>query len=118
MDDDRKRVFAAVWALDYFHAYDYGRKVIIFTDYKALGRLRQQKNPNNKLAHWILQLEECDCSIIHRPAKLMRHADALSRAPINSIAVQDISYSEIAQEQEEDPNIGVKFIGFRIIVTR
>ena len=48
----------------------------------------------------------------------MRHADALSRAPINSIAVQDISYSEIAQEQEEDPNIRVKFIGFRIIVTR
>ena len=34
----------------------------------------------------------------------MGHADALSRAPIKSIAEQDISYSEIAQEQEKEPH--------------
>ena len=100
-----KESYAVVWALEYFHAYVYGRKVTIFTDHKALEWLRQQKSPNGKLARWILKLEEYDYTIVHRPGKLMGHVDALSRAPVQSIAVQDISYSEIAQEQEEEPSI-------------
>ena len=85
--------------------YVYGRKVTIFTDHRSLEWLRQQKSPNGKLARWIFKLEEYDYTIVDRPGKLIGHVDTLSRAPVQSVAVQDISYSEIAQEQEEGPSI-------------
>ena len=66
-----KESFAVVWALDYFDAYVYGRKVTIFTDHKALEWLRRQRNPNSKIAHCILKPEEYDCTIVHKPSKLM-----------------------------------------------
>ena len=31
-----KEAFAVVWGLQYFHAYVYGQKVVVFTDHKAL----------------------------------------------------------------------------------
>ena len=63
-----KEAYAIVWALQYFHPYVYGRKVTIYTDHKALKWLRDIKQPNGKLARWILKLEEYDYTIEHDAA--------------------------------------------------
>ena len=31
-----KEAYAVVWALQYFHPYEYGRKVLVFSDHKVL----------------------------------------------------------------------------------
>ena len=100
-----KEAYAVVWALTHYHAYVYGHKVIVFTDHRPLQWLRALKNPNGKLARWILRLEEYDYSIVHKPGTAMQHADALSRAPLNSVKVLEMSKEEIAQDQEEDPDV-------------
>ena len=53
-----KECYAVLWALQYFHAYVYGVKVLIYTDHKALQWLRGIRHPNGKLARWILKLEQ------------------------------------------------------------
>ena len=54
-----KEAFAVVWGLQYFHAYVYGQKVVVFTDHKSFQWLRDLKLPNGKLARWLLKLEQC-----------------------------------------------------------
>ena len=77
----------------------------IFTDHKALKRLRNIKHRNGKLARWILKLEEYDYIIEHRPGSMMQHADALSRAPVNSIQVSTLSWKEFEEIQNFDEGI-------------
>ncbi|CAB3986622.1 Transposon Ty3-G Gag-Pol poly [Paramuricea clavata] len=100
-----KEAFAVVWALQYFHPYVYGRKVTIYTDHKALKWLRDIKHPNGKLARWILKLEEYDYTIEHLPNTKMQHADALSRAPVNTILVSMSTWQEFEVMQTFDEDI-------------
>ena len=86
----RRRKKRTQWCGQYFHPYVYGRKVTIYTDNKALKWLRDIKQPNGKLARWILKLEEYDYTIEHLPGIIMQHADALSRAPVNTILVSTL----------------------------
>ncbi|CAB4013729.1 Transposon Ty3-G Gag-Pol poly [Paramuricea clavata] len=102
-----KEAFAVVWALQYFHPYVYGRNVTIYTDHKALKWLRDIKHPNGKLARWILKLEEYDrdYTIEHLPNTKMQHADALSRAPVNTILVSMSTWQEFEDMQTFDEDI-------------
>ncbi|CAB3992852.1 Retrovirus-related Pol poly from transposon [Paramuricea clavata] len=100
-----KEAFAVVWALQYFHPYVYGRKVTIYTDHNALKWLRDIKHPNGKLARWILKLEEYDYTIEHLPNTKMQHADALSRAPVNTILVSMSTWQEFEDMQTFDEDI-------------
>ena len=100
-----REAFAVVWALQYFHPYVYGRKVTIYTDHKALKWLRDIKHPNGKLARWILKLEEYDYTIEHLPNTKMQHADALSRAPVNTILVSKSTWQEFEDMQVLDEDI-------------
>ena len=86
-----KKVFAVAWALQYIQPYDYGRKVTRYNDHKALKRLRVIKHPNDKLAHWILKLEEYEYNytIEHLPNTKMKHANGLSCALVNTILLGD-----------------------------
>ena len=102
-----KEAFAIVWALQYFHAYVYGVKVIIYSDHKALNWLRNFKHPNGKLARWILKLEQYDYEIIHRPSTLMSHVDALSRAPVQSIQISSWSPTDFRELQDLDSDISL-----------
>ena len=94
-----EEAYAVVWALQYFHPYVYGRKVTIYTDHKALKWLQDIKQPNGKLARWILKLEEYDYTIEHLPGIMVQHADALSRAPVNIILVSTLPWREIEELQ-------------------
>ena len=102
-----KEVFAIVWALQYFHAYLYGVKVIVYSDHKALNWLRNFKNPNDKLARWILKLEQNDYEVIHRPSSLMGHVDALSRAPVQNIQISSWSPLDFKELQDLDSDIAI-----------
>ena len=100
-----KEAYAVVWALQYFHPYVYGRKVTIYADHKALKWLRDIKQPNGKLARRILKLEEYDYMIEHLPGIMMQHADALSRALLNTMLVSTLSWREIEDLQGLDEDI-------------
>ena len=98
-----KEAYAVVWALQYFHPYVYGRKVVIYTDHKALKWLKNVKHPNGKLARWILKLEEYDYTIGHKPGNMMQHADALSRAPVNNIRISTLSWTDRVRTAPGNP---------------
>ena len=78
---------------------------ILYTDHKALKWLRDIKHPNGKLARWILKLEEYDYTIEHLPNTKMQHADALSRAPVNTILISKSTWREFEDMQILDEDI-------------
>ena len=100
-----KEAFAVVWTLQYFHAYVYGRKIIIYTDHKALKWFRDIKHPNRKLACWISKLEEYNYNIEHPPNTKMQHVDALFRVPVNTISVSMSTWQEFEDMQMFDEDI-------------
>ena len=63
----------------------YGVKCVVYTDNIALKSLLSAPHPSGKLAHWELALQELDLDIRQCSGKEKRHADALSREPLQSI---------------------------------
>ena len=49
--------------------------------------MRNFKNPEGQLAHWLEKLEEFSFSVEHRAGNKHHHADALSRQPATDIAI-------------------------------
>ena len=102
-----KEAYAIVWSLDYFSAYIFGQKVIVYSDHRALQWLRNIKVPNGKLARWLLRLEEFDYEVIHKPGHLMQHVDALSRAPVDGIVISGWTREEFEELQSLDEDIAI-----------
>ena len=97
LDNDRKGSICGGLGYAIFSptVYVYGRKATIYTDHKALKWLRDIKHPNGKLTRWILKLEEYDYTIEHLPNTKMQHADALSRAPVNTILISKFNLARV-----------------------
>jgi len=122
-------------ALQHFHHYVLGQKVILRTDHHSLKWLKTFKQPEGILARWIKTMAEYDYDIEHRPGRLHSNADALSRqtckqcwgkvAPTHWIdeceraeevthplsihtitMVPEFTMEDIAQLQAEDPERG------------
>jgi hypothetical protein len=71
---------AIVWAVEHFHKYLVGKKFTIITDHSALKTLKTSKIPKKgRRARWIMELQQYDFEIKHRPGKNNGNADALSR---------------------------------------
>lgn len=75
----KKELLAVVVFLKHFRHYLYGRKFLLRTDHSSLRWLRNFKEPEGQLARWLEQLGQYEFDIQHRPGKLHRNADALSR---------------------------------------
>jgi hypothetical protein len=76
-----KELLAIVYALQRFRIYIYGRKVTLFTDNKALSFLHRCVITSNRVARWMVQIQEYDVEIRHIRGVQNHLADILSRNP-------------------------------------
>ncbi|GJT52069.1 putative reverse transcriptase domain-containing protein, partial [Tanacetum coccineum] len=70
---------AVVFALKTWRHYLYGTKSVIYTDYKSLQHIFNQKELNMRQRRWIEMFSDYECEIRYHPGKANVVADALSR---------------------------------------
>ncbi|GJU48187.1 putative reverse transcriptase domain-containing protein [Tanacetum coccineum] len=70
---------SVVFALKIWRHYLYGTKCTVFTDYKSLQHILDQKELNMRQRRWLELLSDYDCEICYHPGKAKVVADALSR---------------------------------------
>nr|GFB84595.1 putative reverse transcriptase domain-containing protein [Tanacetum cinerariifolium] len=70
---------AIVFALKIWRHYLYGTKCIVFTKYKSLQHILDQKELSMRQRRWLELLSDYDCEIHYYPGKANVVADALSR---------------------------------------
>ena len=85
-----RELLAIVYAVERFHQYTFGRKVIIQTDHKPLESIHTKplgKTPP-RLQKLLLRLQRYQLDVKWVPGTMIKFADALSRAPLpNKISV-------------------------------
>src|SRR5215208_1093893 len=80
-----------VWSVRKNKQFFSQNNFFLFTDHKALETLRKQALPSiPRRTRWILELEQYNYTINHRPGKRMSHVNYLSRYPISNFN-QDLS---------------------------
>jgi hypothetical protein len=75
---------AAVWAVQHFRVYLYGRRFTLITDHEPLQWLIKNERLHGMLARWANILQEYDVEIKHRKGLKHINADGLSRNPLPS----------------------------------
>nr|GEV68123.1 hypothetical protein [Tanacetum cinerariifolium] len=70
---------SVVFALNIWMHYLYGTKCTVFTDYKSLQHILDQKELNMRQRRWLELLSDYDCNIRYHMGKANVVADALSR---------------------------------------
>jgi hypothetical protein len=76
-----RELLAIVYALDRFKVYVYGHKIILCTDNKSLTFLHKCVITSNRVARWMLNVQEYDIEIRHIKGVQNHLADVLSRNP-------------------------------------
>ncbi|GJT32388.1 putative reverse transcriptase domain-containing protein [Tanacetum coccineum] len=79
----REKLGAVVFALKIWRHYLYGTKCTMFTDYKSLQHILDQKELNMRQRRWLELLSDYDCEIRYHPGKANVVADALSKKERN-----------------------------------
>ena len=94
----RKELLALVHFVKYFRHYLYGKTFTVRTDHGSLRWLMQLKNPEGQIARWLEILSSYDMKIEHRPGRLHKNADGLSRIPCNQCGMKDSDEDDDHQE--------------------
>ena len=73
-----------LWSLRHIHAYLYGHKCIVCTDYSPVKSLLKTKHPSGKLAHWGEVVSEFDFEVKYRPGcKYVNAVHCLDHPPVS-----------------------------------
>ncbi|GKC61271.1 putative reverse transcriptase domain-containing protein [Tanacetum coccineum] len=70
---------SVIFALKVWRHYLYGTRCTVFTDYKSLQHILDQKELNMRQRRWLELLSDYDCDICYHPGKANVVAEALSR---------------------------------------
>ena len=74
-----KEALAALLALKHFRVYLLSKPFVLETDNRALTFILNLKEPPGRIARWIVQFQEYNFTIKHRPGLQNGNADTLSR---------------------------------------
>ncbi|PNF35697.1 hypothetical protein B7P43_G17396 [Cryptotermes secundus] len=77
-----QELLAVVYALQKYRVYIFGHKVTVYSDNKALTFLRKCSLTSNRVARWVMQIQEYDLHIVHIKGTDNFFADALSQNPV------------------------------------
>jgi len=72
-----KEALAIVFVTEHFQVHLLGRNFQLITDNGALKWLHTI-HPNGRIARWIMDLQEIDFTVSHRPGASNQNADTLS----------------------------------------
>ena len=103
-----RECLACVWATEHFKYYLAGAEFTLQTDHNPLVYLRGIKEPQGRLARWILKLEQYQYNMIYKSGKDIPHADGLSRN-VSSVAMVQLPFefdlNGWKEAQTQDPVI-------------
>ncbi|RWS04318.1 hypothetical protein B4U79_11157, partial [Dinothrombium tinctorium] len=77
-------LLSVVWAVTRLRMFLYGKEFTLVTDCEAVRLGLKKRILVPRIARWVLQLQEFNFSVIHRPGKGIEHVDALSRNPMEA----------------------------------
>ena len=90
----RQELLSVVFFVKYFRCYLLGRHFLLRTDHAALRWLRNTPEPIGQQARWLEILEEFSFDIEHRPGRLHRNADAMTRIPCTQCGMEPIEKTD------------------------
>ena len=100
-DTREKDLLAIIYGCCEFRKYLWGPAFIVQTDHANLKWLMSTPHLTGRLARWVMQLQEFDFRIEHRPGRHNQNADALSRLPVVAVIESD---SDSAEEGDGVPS--------------
>jgi hypothetical protein len=74
-------LLAIIYGLQKFRIYVFGHKIMLHTDNKSLSFLHKCALTSNRVARWVIELQQYDLKIIHIAGSRNYLADVLSRNP-------------------------------------
>ena len=74
-----KECLAVKWAIHHLRYYLWGRTFTLITDHAPLKWMSRNKDTNDRVTRWFLELQDYHFTVEHRPGRKIPHADALSR---------------------------------------
>ncbi|KAF9756144.1 Retrovirus-related Pol polyprotein from transposon opus, partial [Nosema granulosis] len=105
-----KEMLAALWGMEYFDMFLYGREFTVFTDHKALEAWNRKGVINSaRIERWHERLQRYNCNMKYKKPEELKHADDLSRS-MNMIAsgIEDEKSKMIAKAHDEVVHRGAK----------
>lgn len=85
---------AVVESLRRFRVYVVGKHIKIVTDCTAVRATLVKRDLIPRIARWWLFIQDYDMSIEYRPGERMRHVDALSRCPVDSVNINRLEVTD------------------------